>query len=182
MKKTHLLMLKRWCVNSNPKSRGKRIFLDQDFDFIWFLSDCVMNVLSGVVPINKTELQKFESQQRQLSEKIFNALQRSKLFQTTRVHSLIRLIAKPCLEYLKKNANGRFCAYSPQNVYNWTTSGFANIEGPNCTKQVKTNIASAENIETRAARSSYSSEHRATDWWCHGFRRVRKTAKKYGWV
>ena len=63
-----------------------------------------MNVLSGVVSINKKELQKFESQLRQLSEKHFNALQRSKLFQTTRGHSLIRLIATPCLEYLKKNA------------------------------------------------------------------------------
>ena len=98
-------MLKRWCVSSNPKSSGKRIFLAQDIDFIWFLSDCVMNVLSGVVSINKKELQKFESQLRQLSEKHFSALQRSKLFQTTRGHSLIRLIARPCLEYLKKNAN-----------------------------------------------------------------------------
>ena len=64
-----------------------------------------MNVLSGVVSINKTELQKFESQLRQLSEKHFKAVQRSKHFQTTRGHSLIRLIARSCLEYLKKNAN-----------------------------------------------------------------------------
>ena len=105
MKKRHLLMLKRWCVGSNPKSRGKRNFLAQDIDFIWFLSDCVMNVRSRVVSINKTELQKFESQLQQLSEKHFNALKRSKLFQTTRGHSLIRLIARPCLEYVKKNAN-----------------------------------------------------------------------------
>ena len=41
MKKRHLLMLKRWCVSSYPKSSGKRIFLAQDIDFIWFLSDCV---------------------------------------------------------------------------------------------------------------------------------------------
>ena len=104
MKKRHLLMLKRWCVNSNPKSKSKRIFLAQDIEFIWFLSDCVMNVLSGVVPINKKELQQFEPQLRQLSEKYFSALERSKLFQTTRGHSLIQLIARPCLEYLQKNA------------------------------------------------------------------------------
>ena len=95
MKKRHLLMLKRWCVNSNPKSKSKRIFLAQDIEFIWFLSDCVMNVLSGVVPINKKELQQFEPQLRQLSEKYFSALERSKLFQTTRGHSLIQLIARP---------------------------------------------------------------------------------------
>ena len=94
-------MLKRWCVSSNPKSRGKQIFLAQDIDFIWFLSDCVMNVLSGVVPINKTEMEKFESQLRQLSEKHFNALQRSKFFQATNKYKprfedgdLVR-IAKP---------------------------------------------------------------------------------------
>ena len=118
IKKRHLLMRKRWCVSSNPKSRGKRNFLAHDIDFIWFLSDCVMNVLTGVVWINKKELQKFESQLRQTSEKHFNALQRSMFFQTTRGHSLIRLIARPCLEYLKKNANWRICAFSPQHVYN----------------------------------------------------------------
>ena len=64
-----------------------------------------MNVLSGVVPINKKELQQFEPQLRQLSEKYFSSLERSKLFQTTRGPSLIQLIARPCLEYLQKNAN-----------------------------------------------------------------------------
>ena len=62
-------MLKRWCVNSNTKSKSKRIFLAQDIEFIWFLSDCVMNVLSGDVPINNKELQQFEPQLRQISEK-----------------------------------------------------------------------------------------------------------------
>ena len=52
----------------DTKSKSKRIFLAQDIDFIWFLSDCVMNVLSGVVPINKKELKQFEPQLRQLSE------------------------------------------------------------------------------------------------------------------
>ena len=58
MKKRHKLMLKRRCVSSNPKMRDKRIFLAQDIDFIWFLSDCNMNVLSGVVSVNKNEVQK----------------------------------------------------------------------------------------------------------------------------
>ena len=98
-------MLKRLCVNSNPKSKSKRIFLAQDIEFIWFLNDSVMKLLSGVVPINKKELQQFEPQLRQLSEKFFSALVRNKLFQTTRGHSLIQLIARPCLEYLQKNSN-----------------------------------------------------------------------------
>ena len=69
-----------------------------------------MNVLSGVVPINKKELQQFEPQL-QLSEKYFSALERSKLFQTTIGHSLIQLIARPCLEYLQKNANRNLCSF-----------------------------------------------------------------------
>ena len=118
MKKRHLLKLKRWCVNSDPNSKYKRNFLAQDNEFIWFLNDCVMNVLSGVVPINKKELRQFESQLRQLSEKRFDALQRSKLFQTTRGHSLIRLTARPCLDILQKNANRGVFAHSSQHVYN----------------------------------------------------------------
>ena len=177
MKKRHLLMLKRWCVNSNPKSKSKRIFLAQDIEFIWFLSDCVMNVLSGVVPINKKELQQFEPQLRQLSEKYFSALERSKLFQTTRGHSLIQLIARPCLEYLQKNANWGICAHSSQHVYNWTTSSFANIKQSTNKKQVETTIASTENFKTRATRSGHTAEHRATDRWRHGFRWRRKATK-----
>ena len=52
-------MLKQWANGTNKNSNiDFRLFSDSDF--IWFLSDCVMNVLSGVVPINKKELKKFE--------------------------------------------------------------------------------------------------------------------------
>ena len=172
MKKRHLLMLKRWCV-SNPKSRGKRIFLAQDIGFIWFLSDCVMNRIES----NESNPNCENFQKNILTH--YKEVSFSK--QRERRHSLIRLIARPCLEYLKKNANWRIRAYSPQHVYNWATSGFANIKGPNCTKQIKTTIASTVNIESRAVRSSYSPEHRATDWWRHDFRWGRKTIKYYRW-
>ena len=55
MKRKHLLMLKQW-ANSTNKNFNIESELLKDGDFIWFLSDCVMNVLSGVVPVNKKEL------------------------------------------------------------------------------------------------------------------------------
>ena len=48
-------MLKQW-ANSTNKNSNIDFRLFSDSDFIWFLSDCVMNVLSGVVPVNKKEL------------------------------------------------------------------------------------------------------------------------------
>ena len=67
-------MLKLWCVSNNSKSKTKSNILKSNLDFIWFLSDCVKNVLSGVVPINKTKIQKFETALRQLSN---NKIQRT---------------------------------------------------------------------------------------------------------
>ena len=51
-------MLKQWANSTKNSNIDFRLFSDSDF--IWFLSDCVMNVLSGVVPVNKKELKKFE--------------------------------------------------------------------------------------------------------------------------
>ena len=64
-----------------------------------------MNVLSGVVPTNKTKSQKFETELRQLSDKKFGKESTSKLFQTARGHRLIQLLAKPCLQYLQEHIN-----------------------------------------------------------------------------
>ena len=61
-------MLKQW-ANSTTKNSNIEFRLFSDGDFIWFLSDCVMNVLSGVVPVNKKELKKFEKTLRQLSNR-----------------------------------------------------------------------------------------------------------------
>ena len=59
-------MLNKW-ANSTNKNSNIESKLVRDGDFIWFLSDCVMNVLSGVVPVNKKELKKFEKTLRTLS-------------------------------------------------------------------------------------------------------------------
>ena len=58
-KKKSLHMLKLSCVSNNSKSKTRYSILKSNLDFIWFHSDCVMNVLSGVVPINKTKIQNF---------------------------------------------------------------------------------------------------------------------------
>ena len=56
LKKKHLLMLKQWANNKNENTAQVKTI--HQGDVIWFLSDCVMNVLSGVVPINKLEFKK----------------------------------------------------------------------------------------------------------------------------
>ena len=104
----------------------------------------------------KKELQQFESQLRQLCGKSFDALHRSKLFQKTRGCSLIRVIARPCTEFLQKSAYWGTCADSSQLFYNWTTPSFANIKRAVHEKQVKTTIASTENFTRRATRSGHT--------------------------
>ena len=78
MKKKHLLMLKQWANNRNENTaQMKRLHQD---NFIWFLSDCVMDVLSGVVPINKVEFKKFEKPLRKLAERRVEEVKESKFF------------------------------------------------------------------------------------------------------
>ena len=53
--KKHVLMLKQGANSTNKNSNIESKLL-RNGEFIWFLSDCVMSVLSGVVPVNKKEL------------------------------------------------------------------------------------------------------------------------------
>ena len=62
-------------------------------DFIWFLSGCVMNVLSGVLPINKVELKKFEKPLRKLADRRVEKSERIKIFWSDSGIRLIKLIA-----------------------------------------------------------------------------------------
>ena len=78
MKKKHLLMLKQWANNRNEnKAQIKTLHYG---DFIWFLSDCGMNVLSGVVPINIVKLKKFEKPLRKLADRRVEKVRDSKFF------------------------------------------------------------------------------------------------------
>ena len=81
-------MLKQW-ANSTNKNSNIDFRLFSDSDFIWFLSDCVMNVLSGVVPVNKKELKKFEKFLRQLLK--VGKTERLKLIKSPSGISLIQL-------------------------------------------------------------------------------------------
>ena len=74
-------------------------------DFIWFLSDCVMNVLSGVVPIKKVELKKFEKPLRKLADRRVEKRERIKVFRSDSGIRLIKLIALPCIAFLEQNAH-----------------------------------------------------------------------------
>ena len=103
MKKKHLLMFKQWANSTNKNSNIESELL-KDCELIWFLSDCVMKVLSGVVPVNKKELKKFEKTLRQLSKRKVGKIERLKIIQSPSGNNLIQLIALTCIESLEQNA------------------------------------------------------------------------------
>ena len=71
-------MLKQWANNRNENTAQIKTL--HQGNLIWFLSDCVMNVLSGVVPINKVELKKFEKRLRKLADRRVEKRERIKIF------------------------------------------------------------------------------------------------------
>ena len=88
-------MLKQWAKSTNKNSIIESKLV-ADSDFIWFLSHCVMNVISGVVPVNKNELKKFETTLRQLSKRKLGKTERLKLIRSPSGTSLIPIKALPC--------------------------------------------------------------------------------------
>ena len=96
-------MLKQWANKRNEKTAQIKTL--HRGDFIWFLSDCVMNVLSGVVPINKVELKKFEKSLRKLADRRVEESERIKIFRSDSGIRLIKLIALPCIAFLEQNAH-----------------------------------------------------------------------------
>ena len=103
MKKRHLLMLRQW-ANSKNRNSNIEFTLFRDSDFIWFLSDFLMHVLSGIVPVNKKGLKKFEKTLRTLSNRKVGKKERLKLIKSPSVTNLIQLIAITCIDYLEQNA------------------------------------------------------------------------------
>ena len=98
MKKKHLLIFKQWANKRNENTA--QIEISHQGDFIWFLSNCVMNVLSGVLPINKVEFKKFEKTPRKLAERRVEKSERIKIFPSNSGIRLIKLIALPCIAFL----------------------------------------------------------------------------------
>ena len=97
-------MLKQWANSTNKNSNIESELL-KDGEFNWFLSDCVMNVLSGVVPVNKKERKKFEKTLRQLSNRKVGKTERLKIIRSPSGNNLIQLISLlPCIAYLEQNA------------------------------------------------------------------------------
>ena len=95
-------MLKQWANKRNGNTAQIEIL--HQGDFIWFLSDFVMNVLSGVLPINKVESKKFEKPLRKLADKRVES-ERIKIFRSDSGIRLIKLIALPCIAFLEQNAH-----------------------------------------------------------------------------
>ena len=102
MEKKHLLMLKQWANKRNENTAQIEIL--HQGDFIWFLRECVMNVLSAVVPINKVELKKFEKSLQKLADRRVEKRERIKIFRSDSGIRLIKLIALPCIAFLEQNA------------------------------------------------------------------------------
>ena len=101
--KKHLLIIKQWANKRNENTAQIEIL--HEGDFFWFLSDCVMNVLSGVVPINKVEFKKFEKPLRKLADRRIEKNERIKIFRSDPGIRLIKLIALPCIDFLEQNAH-----------------------------------------------------------------------------
>ena len=61
MKKKHVDILQHW-----PSLEGKlkKNYIRNDEEFISFLTDCLLIILSGVVPIDLQGLKKFEKEER----------------------------------------------------------------------------------------------------------------------
>ena len=102
MRKKHVLTLKHWPQTTSKTERKKIICSDKEF--IIFLAECVHNTLSGIVPVQQKELEKFETLLRELSAKSIINKRRSDLFCSTQGLRLIQLIALPCAAYLLENA------------------------------------------------------------------------------
>ena len=75
-----------------------------------------MNVLSGVVPIKKVELKKFEKPVRKLPDRRVGKNERIKIFRSDSGIRLVKLIALPCIAFLEQYAHKRVCANFSQNL------------------------------------------------------------------
>ena len=96
MKKKHVDILHHW---SKIKRKQKKEFLS-DEQFISFIIDCLLNILGGTVPINRSEFRKFEKELRLLTDTATTTDKRGKILASQRGGQLLLLIASPCVKFL----------------------------------------------------------------------------------
>ena len=75
MKRKHVDTLQRW---SKLKHEQKHSVLTHDEEFSHFIVECILNILSGVIPVDIVQLQQFETELRQLALKQLVFRKRSK--------------------------------------------------------------------------------------------------------
>lgn len=97
MKKKHVLTLQHW---SNLNEIKRKQVLHNDDNFLYFLTECILNVLGGVVPIDLEELKKFEKELKQLVDPLSDSSRKAKLLSSKRGYKLLVLISTPCTKLL----------------------------------------------------------------------------------
>ena len=95
MKRKHVDTLQRW---SKLKHEQKHSVLTHDEEFSHFIVECILNILSGVIPVDIEQLQQFETELRQLALKTNK--KKIKILKSHRGNQLILFISQPCSKIL----------------------------------------------------------------------------------
>ena len=97
MKKKHVDILQHW-----PSLDGKlkKNYIRNDEEFISFLTDCLFNILSGVVPIDLKGLKRFEKEVKVLTNKTTKHKTKVDILSSGQGKKLIEFIAIPCIRIL----------------------------------------------------------------------------------
>ena len=97
MKRKHVDTLQRW---SKLKHEQKHSVLTHDEEFSHFIVECILNILSGVIPVDIEQLQQFETELRQLALKTNSFQKKIKILKSNRGNQLLLFISQPCSKIL----------------------------------------------------------------------------------
>ncbi len=78
----------------------KKFIKTCDSRFIFFLCECLFNILEGVVPISVKKLKRFEIELKVLTNKTTTSSVRRRILSTESGLSLLNVILEPCFHYL----------------------------------------------------------------------------------
>ena len=98
MSEKNKIMLKQMLFLS-PK-RQREFLNTVENSFILFLCECVLNVLEGNVKVTLGKLTPFEKELRILKRRSTPYSTRRQVLQTNKGLKLLKLIGKPCINYL----------------------------------------------------------------------------------